>query len=50
MDEEAKAFLIGIIACIIIAIMVLCSQYRDMRYVAQGYQWVPAVQGHWEKR
>ena len=51
MDDEVKAFLMGlIIVCITIAIMVLGSQYRDMRYVSQGYQWAPSVHGHWEKQ
>jgi hypothetical protein len=51
MDGEAKAFLIGlIVVCITITIMVLGSQYSDMWHVSQGYQWVPTVNGHWEKR
>ena len=51
MDDEVKAFLIGlIIVCITIATMVLGSQYIDMWQVSQGYQWVPTVNGHWEKR
>ena len=51
MDDEVKVFLIAlIIVCITITIMVLGSQYSDMRYVSQGYQWVPTVNGHWEKR
>ena len=51
MDDEIKAFLIGFsIVCIVIVIMVLGSQYSDMWHVSQGYQWVPTVNGHWEKR
>jgi hypothetical protein len=51
MDDEVKAFLIGLsIVCITIAITVLCDQYSEMRYVSQGYEWVPEVKGHWEKQ
>lgn len=51
MGDEIKVFLIGlIIFCTTIAAIVACSQYYDMWHVEQGYEWVPRVDGHWEKR
>ena len=51
MDDEVKAFLIGLsIVCIVIVIITSCSQNSDMWHVSQGYKWVPTVNGHWEKR
>ena len=51
MDDEIKEFLIGLtIVCGMILGIVCCSEYSDMWHVAQGYEWVPRVDGHWEKR
>ena len=50
MDEETKGFLIGLaIVCTTIVAIVSCSEYSNMWHVEQGYEWVPRVDGHWEK-
>ena len=51
MNDEIKAVLIAFaIFCAMITLLVYCSAYSDMWHVSQGYEWVPYVDGHWEKR
>ena len=50
--KEILAIIVTTVACIVVAVVVLQGQHNRMtlKMTAQGYVYVPATSGHWEKK